>query len=195
MYWISGDSINPAYQMLLLDCFDLRAEKRYMYCILNICQAYEMFFSLYFRSLIYRAFVKDRDLDRVNDLLERLHGSMTRFAFASLRCNFLRMAAAGLSPASLDEAETQLATLDKDDTDASRIDLSTCTDPKLMEKLETIRATDIHRLRNKVVHGVGYRPTLEEVNAALHEAKGVLFVLPSMLGVKGEEIGLYMLGL
>src|SRR5690349_9162011 len=46
---INGDQINSAYEMLIFDCYKLKSIKRYSYCILNLAQAYEVFFSQYLR--------------------------------------------------------------------------------------------------------------------------------------------------
>ena len=48
-FWINGDSVNERHEAIVFDCHDLLRTKRYMNCILNVCQAYEMFFSLYLR--------------------------------------------------------------------------------------------------------------------------------------------------
>jgi RNase P subunit RPR2 len=192
--WISGDTMNPAYQMLLLDAHQLRDEKRYMYCILNICQSYEMFFVLYFRSLLYRACVNEPDTDRLNTLLAKLYNVTAKFTFPTLRSNFLRHAVSGSAPASLDEAQGVVDSLRRHYCDAAECDLSPCLNAELRAKLEIIKATDIHCRRNNVVHKHGYRPSLEEVNRCLEEAEGVLFVLPGMLGVRGDEPDVYRFG-
>ena len=45
---IIGDTVNSAHEMLIFDCYELIERKHYMSCILNIAQAYEVFFSLFF---------------------------------------------------------------------------------------------------------------------------------------------------
>ena len=42
-FWINGDSINERHNALLFDCNEHLFAKRYMNCILNVSQAYEMF--------------------------------------------------------------------------------------------------------------------------------------------------------
>lgn len=44
-FWINGDSINERHNALLFDCNEHLFAKRYMNCILNVSQAYEMFFA------------------------------------------------------------------------------------------------------------------------------------------------------
>src|SRR3989304_5727251 len=68
---INGDLVSPAYQMLIFDCYDLLKEKKYSYCILNLAQAFEVFFSLYLRiKLIYKPFAIQRGKTRGNELNE-----------------------------------------------------------------------------------------------------------------------------
>ncbi len=58
-FHISGDLVSAAYEMLIFDCYDLKEEKKYGYCIRNLAQAWESFFSLYLRvSLLYRPFAR-----------------------------------------------------------------------------------------------------------------------------------------
>lgn len=42
---IHRDKVSEAYQYLILDVYELKEQKRYMYCILNLAQAMESFLS------------------------------------------------------------------------------------------------------------------------------------------------------
>ena len=58
---ISGDLINPAHELLLLDAHDFIQEKRYIQAVLSATTAYESFFSHYLRvELVYRVSSRDR---------------------------------------------------------------------------------------------------------------------------------------
>ena len=187
---ISGDSITPAFQMLLLDCYPLLASKQYMYCILNVCQSYEMFFNLYFRSRLYRAWKQDGDLKHLNRLLEKLHKKTEKFTFAPLRNNFLNLASEGFVPLGYNEVKIMIDKLDKGDRDSSKVVLDHCSDGSMKEKLEKIQRTDIHRKRNKVVHD-GYRPHRNEAEHYLKEAREVLFEVPRKLDVIDDDLNMY----
>jgi hypothetical protein len=110
-----------------------------------------------------------------------------------MRCNFLRSALAVEGIRSLADAQTEIRALDPDDRDASKVDLSPCGDRDLRKELETIRSARIHLVRNEVIHKAGRRPTIDEVDAALVEAR-VLFTLAGSLGVKGDDINVYVMG-
>jgi len=181
--------------MLLMDCHELRDAKRYMYCILNICQAYEMFFSLYFRSRLYHGFaneISSRPLDRLNALVAELHTRLSGFTFGNLRANFVRVAIDNPHIGSLEDAQAILQQIDRSGRGSTKSDITACKDAKLREKLSVVQATKIHHLRNQVVHKSGYRPTRGEVDAALKEASDVLFTLSAMLGVWDDEINIYV---
>jgi hypothetical protein len=63
-FTINGDHINAAYETLIFDCYKLMSLKRYSYCILNLVQAYEAFFSQYLRvELLYKPFARSGSYD------------------------------------------------------------------------------------------------------------------------------------
>ena len=54
-------------------------------------------------------------------------------------------------------------------------------DVKLMRLLRTLKATSIHRLRNRIVHKEAYRPTRDEAESALKDTENILFSLQGHL--------------
>jgi len=64
-------------------------------------------------------------------------------------------------------------------------------DAKVVPLLKALKATAIHTLRNRVVHKQAYRPTRAEVEAALDEARSIVFPLTSHLQLH-DEINWYM---
>ena len=71
LFRILGDSVNSPHEMLIFDCYELLDRKHYMNAVLSLAQAYETFFSLFFR-VEYKPFGADPDLDRLNKLEEAL---------------------------------------------------------------------------------------------------------------------------
>ncbi len=86
---IGGDSINEAHHMILSQCCELLEGKRYMQCVMQTCQAYEMFFNLHlYAELVYRPFAKVKDsaaLLAVNERSKRLNEAIGKFAFKEMR--------------------------------------------------------------------------------------------------------------
>lgn len=86
---INGDLVSENYEYLIKDCYDLLKIKRYMYCILNLCQACEMFFVRAIEvKLIYQPF-KDKvfsdDCDQFNDLCKKLYTKIKDYTFENLK--------------------------------------------------------------------------------------------------------------
>ncbi len=177
---ISGDAINPAYEMLVIDCSDLIDQKHYMQCILSLSQAYEVFFSLFLRvELLYRPYNADpnSDWNRLDVLKVRLYQKIQRRTFVSMRNLFLRQALSGARPRTLNEAESVINNLPDSPSEPEDSEIDAITDRRPLEFLRALKVTKINELRNRVVHKDAYRPTLEEVESAWEEAKKILFPL------------------
>ena len=191
---IVGDSINEAYELFLYDTQELRDQKRYMTCILNIAQAYEVFFGLFFRvELLYRPFGSEsgRDLFELNRLAQELHTMIKDHAFGRMRSLFLSHLVKGRSPGSLADARTVIAQLPCRPSDPPDADIDAFSDTRLVPLLKAIKATKIATLRNNVVHKRAYRPTLEEVDDSLETAGSTLLPLGSRLDLH-DEINWYL---
>ena len=190
-FWINGDTVNERHEALIYDCYDHLAAKRYMNCILNVCQAYEMFFSLYLRvNLLYRPFAKDyrkgyASLDKLNTLVQELASETRDLSFVRMRDIYLRLMVGAEKPTSLEEAEVQIRCLQacrcpKDE------ELMVGRDTKLSKLLLQVKRTKINGVRNDVVHKNGYRPKRDEAEHALSEARSVLFPLTSLLDLHDD---------
>lgn len=191
---IVGDSVNNAHEMLIFDCYELIERKHYMNCILSLAQAYEVFFSLFFRvELLYKPFAAnpDQGLAELNRLSEALYERIERYTFAPMRALFLQHIVTGHSPKNLAEASAVIAALPERPQDPEDAAIESLDDAKLVPLLKALKGTGIHRLRNRVVHKQAYRPTREEVEAALKETRSILFPLTSHLQLH-DEINWYM---
>jgi len=180
--------------MLIFDCHELKADKRYSYCILNLAQAWEMFFSLYLRvSLIYRPFAIDgsRDLNRLNALLAQLYDLVGGYSYRRMRSLFLGRVLDLDEPESLDAAERAVLSLPnlREPTDQA---IASCKDLQLAALLKRLKYSRVAELRNSVVHHVAHRPTLSEVESALNETRELVYPLKHILGVDSDDINWYM---
>lgn len=195
-FWINGDSINERHEALLFDCHDHLFAKRYMNCILNVCQAYEMFFSLYLRvNLLYRPFVNDHhkggaSTNALNARFRELARETKRFSFVEMRDTFLALLVRADGPVSLEEAKAHIDCLrthrcPKDD------DLKGGRDKRISELLLRVKRTQINEMRNDVVHKNGYRPGRSEAETALKEARSVLFPLTFLLDLH-DDVNWYL---
>ena len=191
---LTGDSVNGPHEMLIFDCYELLERKHYMNAVLSIAQAYEVFFSLFFRvELLYKPFGADpdEDVDELNVVSEALQEKVKEHTFARMRALFLQHIVARPVPRNLAEAAALIAAFPDRPGDPKDASIDGVADAKLAPLLKALKATTIHTLRNRVVHKQAYRPTRAEVDAALEEARSILFRLTSHLQLHAE-INWYM---
>jgi len=197
-FYLNGDLINSAYEMIIWDCYELLERKHYAYCILNLAQAFEVFFSQYLRvELLYKPFASDPDddIERLNDLIKLLYDRTKECSFERMRNLFFWIVLQPRHPGSLHEAETTINAFPNKPSCPSDEDVTNASisaDKRIRELLLHLKSCEIPALRNQVVHQRAYRPTLHEVNNALKEAREILFVLPRALEVDSEDVNWYM---
>ncbi len=192
---ILNDLINPRHQMLLFDSQDFLKQKRYMNCILNICQAYEVFFSQFLRvELVFKPLWNDQgDRNELNSVAQLLWRRTETMTFSPLRTIFLRRVVGQIPPpASLTESSSVIEGLSSlknlpipDDSDIDKLG-----DLRLIPILKMLKVSKIHKTRNRVIHKDAYRPTKDEAEAALAEAKSILMPLTHLLDIQ-ENINWY----
>jgi len=192
---INGDSINSPHEMLIYDCYDLKKEKRYCYCVLNLAQAFEAFFSLYLRvKLLYEPFARHdhRDLERLNRMAAALYEAIKKYPYVKLRNLFFHRVLANQEIASLNEAELVIRNVSNSCHEPSDQSIIQFPNPHIADLLRRLKYSGVAELRNKVVHQHAYRPTLAEVESALEETRSILFPLGRLLNVEGDDINWYM---
>ena len=92
LFRINNDRISPIYQTLIFDCHKLIEEKKYSYCILNLAQAFEVFFALHLRvEILYKPFVRsiDHDINKLNKISISLYKRIKDQTFSGMRALFL----------------------------------------------------------------------------------------------------------
>ena len=190
-FWINGDSVNERHEALIFDCYDHLAAKRYMSCILNVCQAYEMFFSLYLRvNLLYRPYATDyrkgcASTDKLNALVRELARETGDLSFARMRNIYLRLMVRSEQPSSLDEVKVHIKDLRECQCPKDK-ELTVGRDKRISKLLLRVKRSKINGLRNDVVHKDGYRPKRSEAEHALSEARSVLLPLTSLLDLHDD---------
>ncbi len=192
-FWITSDRINPAHQALLFDCRELLARKQYMQCVLVVAQSYEVFFSHFMHvQVLYRAFAREDDeIEKLNELLQRLQESIQHFTFEPMRSLFLELAVSDARFANLTDAEAWIDALPKSSRRVpkpTKATIQAVANPRLRDGLLALYDTNIARLRNRVVHKDAYRPTREETEEALREAGDILHPLTRELRLGGTQI-------
>ena len=197
---INGDHVNAVYEMLVYDCHKLKQDKRYAYCILNLAQAYETFFSQYLRvELLFKPFARDGEdnLYQLNELAQQLYDYTKKYAFAQIRDIFLNRAVLCQKVNSLEDATLIIKQLKPQKkrplpNAPSDIIIAELSDKHLSTLLRAVKHSKIAELRNQVVHKYAYRPKLEEVEDAIEETRKTLFPLGAHLDIHIDEINWYI---
>ncbi|MFI5180744.1 MAG: hypothetical protein ACHQPI_05085 [Thermoanaerobaculia bacterium] len=184
---INGDLVNSAYHMFIMECYPLKKEKRYSHCIVSLVQAYELFFSHYlYDRLVVRPLRSDPDFRSPKDyrrLSDRLYARIERLGYRKLRNVFFGLLLDTTDPKSANEAERLVDTIPKLLADPTDDVLAGHPDPMVGQLLLALKRNTVDALRNRVVHQEGYRPSLQEVEAALEETRAIIFPLRVRLGV------------
>lgn len=188
-FHIGGDTINPPFEMFIFDTQGLYEQKRYSSCIVSFAQAWETFFANFLRlELVYKPYVRDQDLDKLNSELDKLYNASKTSTFDPLRSVFLRMLIDPTLVTTVDALVAQYAVLKQR---PPRADLASI-DAAVKPYAETIYDTRLGELRNQVVHKQAYRPRKDEVDQYSHETRSTLIPLGQALGVQGDDVNWYV---
>jgi hypothetical protein len=187
---INGDLASPDYQMFIMQCYGLKESKQYMFCILVLAQAFELFFSSYLYKVLVLKPVKDipdpQKWDDLNILESELYEKTEKLAYQKLRNIFLNLVTQGLSPMKPDDASSIIQMIPSMCSDPSNATVDAYQDNDIRSLLHSLKNSRIANLRNKVVHRQGYRPRLDEVEKALLETRHIIFGLDSCLRTRWQ---------
>lgn len=192
---IVGDLANPAYEKLIHDCYKLRKEKRYRNCILNLTQAFEVFFSNFLKAnLLFKPFAQDRDITKLNEVAKLLYDTTKKYTYKPLRNLFFNRVLIAQELTSLNEAIPiiqSFPSLRKASPTDEAINLY--PDTKIRKILKQLKNSKIAEIRNKVVHKSAHLPTLEEVDSAFQETKDILYPLGHLLQARYDNVQWYLM--
>jgi hypothetical protein len=188
-FWIHGDAIAPAYELLIFDAEKQMRAKHYMLCVTSLAQAWEMFFATFcysnylYRPFYYRARYLGR-LERFDDLSQQLGDAIRNFTFDQLRNLLVNTIVERVRPGTLDESEDAIARIEGDNFGQrpAKGGVDAFPDLSVRAVLLQLQGLRIGELRNRVVHEDAYRPGRAEVEECgdeirvLYRAKGRLSV-------------------
>lgn len=184
---VNGDLINPAYYMFILECYPLKAQKRYSQCIVSLAQAYELFFSHFlYQHLVVGPLNADPDFSTARDhnaLSRHLYSQIEHLGYRNLRNVFFHLLLSAPRPSSRTAASDVIATIPELVKDPSDEVLEAHPQPDIAALLLDLKRNSVVSLRNRVAHQEGYRPSLSEVETAIEETRAILFSLGALLGV------------
>ena len=188
-FWIHGDAIDPAYELLIFDAEEHMRAKHYMLCVTSLAQAWEMFFATFvYSNYLYRPFYhRARNpgrLERFDDLAERLGEAIRDFTFDQLRNVLVNTVVERVRPGTLDESGVAIARIEGDNFGQrpAKARVDAFSDSSVRAVLLQLQGLRIGELRNRVVREDAYRPRRAEVEdcgeeiRVLYRAKGRLSV-------------------
>jgi hypothetical protein len=189
-FWVYGDAMDPAYELLLFDAEEHMRAKHYILCVTSLAQAWEMFFATFvYSNYLYRPFHRDvrnsEKRERFEGLARQLSDAIWNFAFDQLRNVLVNTVVEGVRPRTLDESEVAIARI-KDDDFGKRPPkalVDALSDTSLRAVLLQLQGLRIGELRNRVVHEDAYRPRRWEVEECSDEIR-VLYVAKGRLAVR-----------
>jgi len=190
-FQINSDLASERHKYLIMDCYELMNTKRYMYCILNLCQAFESYFSLFFRvKLIFETFKKGifTSDDDLNMFLTNLQNELKNYSYIKLRNAFFNYFIDIPQINTKEDLSNQISIFPKSKfskTPPKKLLLS-IQPPALSEKFLLLYDFDINEIRNQVVHGNAYRPGREIVENYLNHSRMILFGIDRHIKLNGE---------
>jgi hypothetical protein len=186
---VSGDAMDPAYELLLFDAEQHMRRKHYMLCVISIAQAWEMFFVTFvYSNYLYRPFYHDarypERLERFDGIAERLGDAIRKFTFDPLRNVLVNTVVEGVRPRTLDEGEVAIARIQGNNFGQrpAKERVYAFPDPSVRAVLLQLQGLRIGELRDRVVREDAYRPHRAEVEycgeeiRVLYRAKGRLAI-------------------
>ena len=190
-FHINADLVNSKHEYLIYDCSELMKHKQYMYCILNLCQACEAYFSLYIRAkLVFEPFQKRifESLEQLNRMLDDLQNNLSQLSYLKLRNFVIRHFLNSSEINSLDDVQHQLNLLtNREFTNTSpRDNLEAIVPNDLRRRFLSLYDFDIHVVRNKVVHASAYRPGLEVVENYYRQTREIIFGIDRHLRIDDD---------
>jgi hypothetical protein len=177
-FWVFGDAIEPAYELLILDAEQHMRAKHYMLCVTSLAQAWEMFFATFvYSNYLYRPFHRNtrypERIERFDGLAKQLGHAIWNSTFDQLRNVLVNTVVEGVRPRTLDESEVAIARIRRDNFGQrpakARVDaLPDSSVRAVLLQLQDLRIGD---LRNRVVHKDAYRPHRWEVEECSDEIR------------------------
>jgi len=181
-FLIIGDNVDEIYEYLLNDCKDLIKQKRYRFCLLNLCQACEAFFmkcidiKLLWEPYRRGVFGTDNRKYKIfDDFAEKTHKKFKKFTYLKLLNVFFDLYLynkAFLSQDEISDYVENLRKFPKSELSDNEIRIkSTGIQCELFLELKELK---INEIRNDTAHKDGFRPTLANAQEYLKKVRRII---------------------
>lgn len=177
---INGDSASEAYETLIHDCNDLLERKKYSSCILNLTQAYEVFFNLFvYLKLVGVPFSKEEensDIDVLNNMSRDLRKAIRNFGYRSMRNLFFNFVIKDIKPQNIVESHIWIGEIHKFGGDLNGEEFKKIDNLELRKLILSIKNSKIEELRNNIAHKYAYKATEDEARKMFKETRTNLLI-------------------
>jgi hypothetical protein len=185
---INMDLINEKHEYLIFDCYELLKLKRYIYCIINLCQACEAFFLKGIETKLllepWKEKVFERHFNVFNSLSAKLNEKIKNYCYSKLLNIFFDLYINNKSFHSQEKIEEYI---NKVDCFAERApsdeDIKKYPNTEIVELFLNCKKLEINKTRNDVVHKYAFRPGVDIVKKQLEEVRAVVFGLQTKLHI------------
>ena len=186
---IKSDYVGEKHEYLIYDCYELLKQKRYMYCIINLCIACEAFF---FKGIEIKLLWKpwkekifERDTEMFNRFSHKLYKKTQDYTYSKLLNVFFDLYLKNKPFVSLTSIEDYINKMDCFvETTPKDKDVRKFHDPKTAVLLMNLKKLKINEIRNDVAHKYAVRPSRQSAVKYLEEVRSVIFNLEARLKVK-----------
>lgn len=191
-FYINSDIVSGPYDSMIRDCYELVNEKKYIACVMTLCQALESFFYHAIKvRLILEPFQRNAsvvDLNDINKLFMLLSDMVDNFTYGRMKLVFLDLYFFEREFSSLDEIRSYIKSLRKIDSKKDGIVSLIKSSNKAKDKhFKLLQNLAVHSLRNAVVHKYAYRPSVDEVTDALEKTRAVISHFKAIHHIKDIE--------
>lgn len=181
-FLIIGDNVDEKYEYFLSDCEDLIKQKKYMFCIINLCQACEAFLmkcidiKLLWEPYRRGVFSIDNKKYKIfDDFAEKIHKKFKAFTYQGLRNVFFNLYLNNKTFHDQDDISNYLNNLLKSPTNGpSNNEIEAKSTGIQRELFFELRELKINEMRNDVAHKDGFRPTLADAQEYLKKVRGII---------------------
>jgi hypothetical protein len=178
-FWIFGDIINPAYDLLIQSARERIGTKRYMQCIALLAQAWEMFFSLFaYSNYLYRPFFATPKLGRSDELFQQLssqlYSATRQHTLKPLREVLINTVVKRVHPQTLQESAAAISRIVSENFGSGppkKAEFNRLPDEEKRDLVRQLQKLKIADLRDEVVHQHVYRPRRVEVEQCFAELR------------------------
>ena len=109
-----------------------------------------------------------------------------------MRNIFFNLIVNNIAPTTISDALEVINNIPSMGSNLPKTEFSKIEDEELKTVLLRIESCMISEMRNDVVHKLAYRPSLDEVEKALEEARGNIFPASRMLEILGDDANWYL---